>query len=417
MVSAYFKILFKRNFALLWFGQIISQFGDRLTQFALVGLVSKVSMTSSSLAVVMSMAVIPVFIISPISGVYTDRWSKRKTMYTSDLIRAIFILLIPLFFSRFKNLLPIYFLIFLSFSAGRFFIPAKMAFIPEVVNKDRIFMANSLVSTTAMIAAVMGIGWGAIIVEKLGITAAFVLDAITFFISSLAILFITTKEKGKFLPKDIFLIGKDVVANIKKSFLYELKEGIAYIFKSDETRYAFKIYLFLFSYIGALYVVFIRYIQLTLGSITQDLGFVAVSLGAGLFLGSIIYGRAAHKISIKTTINSAIMLSSLFLIFYVVYLKNHPFILVAIPLSVFLGILISPTFIAINALIHKESDHKLLGRIFSGLEFTSHLGFLATMFLASILADIFTPFTIIISIGIIGFFVSLIFILKNDPRT
>ena len=79
----------------MWLGQIVSQFGDRLTQIALVGLVSKATMSSSSLAVVMSLAIIPVFLISPVSGVYIDRWSKRKTMYASDALRGILILAIP----------------------------------------------------------------------------------------------------------------------------------------------------------------------------------------------------------------------------------------------------------------------------------------------------------------------------------
>jgi MFS family permease len=81
-----------------------------------------------------------------------------------------------------------------------------------------------------------------------------------------------------------------------------------------------------------------------------------------------------------------------------------------------LGALISPAFIGITALIHKESDANLLGRIFSGLEFTSHFGFLVAMFVASFLADIFSPFTIVIAIGIIGVFCSLIFMKKHDTR-
>tara|TARA_B100000315_G_scaffold259559_1_gene316066 strand:- start:1315 stop:2556 length:1242 start_codon:yes stop_codon:yes gene_type:complete len=413
MLGQYFKILKKRNFALLWFGQIISQFGDRLTQIALVGLVSRVSDTSLSMAVVMSMAVVPVFIVSPISGVYIDRWDKRKTMYASDFIRGVFILLIPLICMRVSSLTWVYVLIFLSFSAGRFFIPAKMAFIPNIVDSDNIFMANSLVSITATIAAVLGVGIGGIIVEKCGVNLAFIVDALTFFVSALAIFLISTRGPTKFKARDIFNLGKDMVFKVKISFTTDLKEGVKYIFTSDETKYAFKIFLFLFSYIGALYVVFIKFIQIALGSVTKDLGFTAVALGSGLFLGSLAYGRIAHRFSVKKTINAAISLSSLFLIAFVVVLSKFPLLVVAMGLSVILGGLISPAFIGVNALIHKESDAKLLGRIFSGLEFTSHLGFLITMFIASILADIFSPFTIILSIGIIGFFASIIFMIKK----
>ncbi|MBD3263912.1 MAG: MFS transporter [Candidatus Omnitrophica bacterium] len=413
MLSRYLKILRDRKFSLLWLGQIVSQFGDRLTQIALVGLVSKASMSSSSLAFTMSMAIIPVFLISPISGIYIDRWSKRKTMYISDFMRGIFLLLIPFFFLKLNSLMPIYFLIFLSFSAGRFFIPSKMAFIPQVVKKPDIFIANSLISITATIAAILGFGLGGIIVEFFGITSAFILDAATFFISGIFIFLIPVREKGDFIPTDILDIGKEVVDNVKKSFLRELKEGVHYICNSHETKYAFKIFFFLFSYIGGLYVVFIRFIQGVLSSVTSDLGFVVVFLGGGIFFGSLLYGRIAHKFAIRKIINFAVLLASLYLIFFVLTLRAHPFSLYAFFHAFVLGILISPAFIGINALIHKESDESLLGRIFSGLELISHLGFLVSMFLASFLADIFNTFTIIVAIGIIGSIFSLFFILTD----
>lgn len=414
MALKYFKILANRNFFCLWFGQIVSQFGDRLTQIALVGLISQVSMSSSHLALVMSLAIIPVFIISPISGVYTDRWCKRKTMYISDLLRGVLIFLIPLFFLKFKSLAAVYILIFLSFSAGRFFIPAKMAFIPQLAKKEDLFLANSLISITATIAAVIGFGLGGIIVEKWGITTAFSLDAATFFVSALAIFLITTKEKGTFKVGDIIHLGKDVVSEVKQSFIWEFREGIKYIFNSHETKYAFKMSFFLFSYAGGLYVVFIRFIQGVLSSLTTDLGFIAVSLGAGIFLGSLVYGRIAHKFSVKKVINLSLLLTSLYLIFFVISLRVYPYRLYALFLAFVLGMITSPVFIGINALIHKESDQKVLGRIFSGLEFTSHLGFLISMFICSALADFFNPFTIIVSLGIIGFFLSTIFVFTHD---
>jgi len=414
MVLKYFKILAKRNFFCLWFGQIVSQFGDRLTQIALVGLVSRVSMSSSHLALIMSMAIIPVFIVSPISGVYIDRWSKRKTMYISDFLRGLFILLIPIFFLKLKSFAAVYVLIFLSFSAGRFFVPAKMAFIPEISKKEDLFLANSLISITAAIAAVIGFGLGGIIVEKWGVATAFSLDAATFFISALAVFCITTKEKGSFKVGDIIHLGKDVVSEVKRSFVWEFREGVKYIFNSNETKYAFKMFLFLFAYIGGLYVVFIRFIQEVLSSLTTDLGFVTVALGTGIFLGSLVYGRIADKFSVKKVINLSLLITSLYLIFFVVSLRAFPQTLYAIILACVLGIITSPVFVGINALIHKESDQKVLGRIFSGLEFTSHLGFLISMFICSALADFFNPFTIIVSLGIIGFFLSTIFVFTHD---
>jgi len=292
-----------------------------------------------------------------------------------------------------------------------------MALVPYLIEKKDIFLANSLISVTATVAAIFGIGMGGVIVDSFGEATVLYIDAISFFVSALAIVFISVKEKEKFFAEDILRIGKDVVNNVKRSMVRELKEGIKYIFNSHETKYAFKIFLFLYSYIGGLFTVYIAYIQSVLktgdGNV-KAVGFTGIALALGIFLGSLIYGRIAHKFSVKKVINFVIFLASAFLIFFVISVKAYPYFVYAIFLSFVLGLIISPIFIGVNSLIHNESKINLMGRIFSSLEFISHLGFLIAMFISSLMANIFSPFSVIIIIGIIGFLFSLFFIFKND---
>jgi MFS family permease len=407
MKVSYFKILKKRNFFLLWFGQIISQCGDRLTQMALIGLVYKLKPSSSlSLAKIMSLPVVAVFLISPIAGVYIDRWDKRKTMYTSDFLRGIFIAIIPLLAFHFKSIIPIYILIFLSFCMGRFFIPAKMAVIPNLVDKDQTLMANSLVSVTAMIAAVLGFGLGGVIVERFGVEAAFLIDASTFFLSALTIMLMQMEEKAKFNPYDIINLGREAIVKVKRSFAFDIKEGLRYLLGSGHTWYAAKIFFTLFSCLGSLYVVFIVFIQNTFHSVTIDLGWLAVASGLGLFCGSLIYGRVADMGKIRRVINIALIFASSYLVFFVAFLKYHPFKPFALFSCFLLGLISSPLVIGVNTLIHTQSKNNFWGRIFSSLEVLNHFAFIVFMFASSYLAEKFSPFTIIISVGIIIFLFS-----------
>ena len=402
MVYSYINILKKRNFFLLWFGQVISQFGDRLTQMALIGLVYQLKPGSPlGLAKMLSLAIIPVFLISPVSGVYVDRWNKRKTMYASDFLRAIFISLIPFLFFRLDSHISVHILIFLSFCVGRFFIPAKMAMVPFLVKKEELFLANSLISITAMIAAVLGFGLGGVIVEKWGIKAAFYLDALTFFSSSLLVFLMRVREDARFKPIDIIHVGKDAIVKVKNSFIFEAKEGIRYLFNSDDTRYAAKIFFILFASIGSLYTIIIVFIQKTLSTVTSDLGWLAVAAGTGLFFGSIIYGRIGSKFPLRKSTHVFLFLSSIYLVIFTCILRIYPYGFFAFLSCMFLGILSSPIVVAVNTLIHKESDNNFWGRIFSSLEIVIHLAFIIFMFLASYLAEKISPFTIIISVGII----------------
>jgi len=408
MIIPYIHLLKKRNFFLLWISQIISQFGDRLTQMALIGLVYEIMPASSfSLAKVMSIPLIAVFLISPVAGVYIDRWDKQKTMYISDFLRGIFILLIPILMAKFKLMIVLYFLIFLSFCVGRFFIPAKMAIIPSLVGKNEIILANSLISTTAMIAAILGFGVGGVIVEKLGAKMAFFIDSLTFFLSSLLIFSMRLARKGRFNPYDFIDLGKYAIKKVKESVIVEMKEGIKYLFSTEGTFFAAKILFSLFSILGSLYIVFIVFIQKTFSSKTLDLGYLAVAGGVGLFLGSLIYGRVAKAFSLKRTINISLMFSSIYLMFFVALLKLYPFRFFAIFSSLLLGLLSSPIIIAVNSLIHQESKDSFWGRVFSSLEVVVHFAFLLFMFISSYLAEKFGPFTVIVSVGIIVFLFSL----------
>lgn len=411
MLQGYLKLLKRKNFVLLWISQIIAQFGDRLTQMALIGLVYKLHPGSSlGLAKMFSLAIIPVFLISPISGVYVDRWDKRKTMYTSDFLRCLCIFFIPMVVSKFHSMPLVYFLIFLSFCVGRFFIPAKMAVIPSLVEKENFFMANSLVSVTATIAAVLGFGFGGMIVQKWGVERAFFLNAVTFLLSGILIAMMRLQEKSKFDPKDIIDLGKDAIIKVKNSFMFEVGEGLKYILSSKETRYAAKVQFILFALIGSLYTVFIVFIQQTLGTVTFALGWLAVGSGAGLFIGSLLYGKIGSKVSIRKAINLSLFFSSLCLIAFVSLLRVHPHKLFAFISCLILGLVASPVVIAVNTLIHNESENKFWGRIFSSLEVIIHIAFIVFMFAASYLAEIFSPFTIIISVGIITILLSYIFL-------
>lgn len=421
MITPYLKLIKKRNFALLWLSQITSQFGDRLTQLALVAVVGFFFKDSSSLglAVIFSMSVIPIILFSPVTGVYADRWDKRKTMYACDFFRSLLVLLIPLFFLRPGYFPIICILVFISSALGRFFIPSKMAFIPQIAKKSEIFTANTIVATTAISAAVFGVGAGGVIVDSLGLKPAFYLDAATFFASAVFIFFIKQKKEKHFSPNDIVILGRDVVESMRKSFRKELVEGVKYILATDETKYAFRTFLFLFSYLGALSTVYIRFIQDTLGASSEqvsEVAFIVLAVGAGAFLGSLIYGRFGDKIPIKRVINCSTLISSFFLIFLVAWIQHSPKLFSAILLSSCLGILLSPVLVGVNSLIHNTSEKSFLGRIFGSIESISHLGFLVAMFTSSFLADkiyFLNPFTLIISASVIGSVLSIFFMISD----
>lgn len=353
------------------------------------------------IAKILSFTIIPVFLIGPLAGVYVDRWDRRKTMYFCDLLRATLVLLIPLFLFNTQNFLFIYLLIFLIFSIGRFFIPAKLSIIPDLVKKEDLLMANSLVHITGMLAAVLGFGIGGIIVEWLGAKGGFYLDALSFFVSGGLIFLIAFKAATT--PR-FSQVGKEiveVVEVIRKSVFQEIKEGIVYFIKQKEIRFAASIIFLLWSALGAIYVVLIVFVQNILHSATKDLGLLIMFLGSGLFLGSVVYGRFGQRFSHYKSIFASLILSGIMLVVFALALQHYPYFFLAAALTLALGVCISPIMIASNTIVHNISENQMMGKIFSSMEMVMHLGFILFMFISSFLAERIPPGYILVLVGVI----------------
>lgn len=395
------EVLKNRNFFFLWLGQIISQIGDRLGQMALIAFVYfKAPGSTVEIAKILSFTIIPVFLIGPIAGVYVDRWDRRQTMYSCDFLRAVLMLTIPLFLFYTKYMSPIYLIIFVAFSIGRFFIPAKLSIIPDLVENKDLLIANSLVNITGMIAAILGFGISGILVEWWGARSGFYLDALSFFVSG-ALIFLISKKSGASSAIDFREVGKEIVEVIRKSVLAEIKDGILYFIQKKDIRFTAWLTFILWSALGAVYVVLIVFVQKTLHSATKDLGLLIMFLGIGLFLGSLIYGRFGQRISHYKIIFLSLVLSGIMLIVFALVIERYPDFFSAAALSFLLGLLVSPIMIASNTIIHNASDNEMRGKIFSSMEIIMHLGFLLFMFISSILADKFSHVLILVIVGVI----------------
>jgi len=391
------EVLRNRNFFLLWMGQIISQLGDRLGQMALIAFVYlRAPGSTLQIAKILSFTIIPVFIVGPLAGVYVDRWDRRRTMFACDFLRSLLVLAIPLFLFYTKSLAPVYLIIFIAFSIGRFFVPAKLSIIPDLVDKKDLLIANSLVNTAGMIAATLGFGISGVLVEWLGAKSGFYLNSLTFLISGTFIFLISKKFV---VAMDFKKIGQEIMEVIRKSVFQEIKDGVFYFIRKKDIRFTAGIIFALWSALGAVYVVIIVFVQNTLHSTTKDLGLLVMFLGIGLFLGSLVYGRFGQRITHYKVIFASLVLSGIMLDIFALGIYNYPNFAMAALLALCLGLTIAPIMIASNTIIHSVSDNDMLGKIFSSFEIVMHLGFLAFMFISSMLAERFPHLLILVIVG------------------
>ena len=87
-------LLAQRNFAALWWGQLISILGERFTYLALVGLLAEHThqfqdpRSSLLLTLLANLMLAPVLLLSPFTGAWVDRWNLKHVLVISDLLRS-----------------------------------------------------------------------------------------------------------------------------------------------------------------------------------------------------------------------------------------------------------------------------------------------------------------------------------------
>jgi Permeases of the major facilitator superfamily len=412
-------VLKDRNFFCLWMAQIVSNFGDRLTQMALVALIYQNAPGSAiALAKLISFTIIPVFLIGPIAGAWVDRLNKRNVMVISDLLRGVIILAIPLFIMLHQILL-VYLMVFLAFSLSRFFIPSRMAIIPDIVSKDKLLVANTLADTTHMLGNVMGLVVAGILVniKFIGAIGGFYIDAATFFVSAGLIAMIVQRSFVKEVREDLKVTKDALTSSIRKSIFVEIIDGVRYFKQHSKMHFIVSVFFILMAGLGAISCVVIVFIQESFGTATLDLGLIGMFLVVGLLLGTLLYGKFGQKTEKSMTILLSFIATGISVALFAFFVRKYPNIMVSGLLAGLMGMAASPIMVSVNTMTHETMPEEIRGRTFSSLEAVIHLAFLVFMFLAAYLAKYIERFWILMIVGAIFVLCGIIgIVLKKNDR-
>ena len=83
-----------------------------------------------------------------------------------------------------------------------------MSIVPDLVHNEHLLMANSLLTTTGMIAFVLGCSLGGFLVDHVGARGGFIIDAATFFLAGILVFSMARPFPRKF-NQTFFKTGKE----------------------------------------------------------------------------------------------------------------------------------------------------------------------------------------------------------------
>lgn len=154
-----------RDFRRLFAVRLVSQSADGLFQASLIAAVvfsPERQSTTLGFAIATTVIALPFSVLGPFTGVFIDRWSRRRILVVAPWLRAAPALLALLDPSR--HALVFYLGVLWVLSVNRFYLATAVAVVPRLVPTEDLLMANSLSivgGTVALLAGVFVGGWAA----------------------------------------------------------------------------------------------------------------------------------------------------------------------------------------------------------------------------------------------------------------
>ncbi|GCE04475.1 MFS transporter [Dictyobacter aurantiacus] len=176
------------SIAWLWVSQVLSSMGDYLYNLAVIWIAVRTA--GSGAGIVAAAEAASQLVFGLLGGVYADRWDRRAVMVVVDIIRAGTVGLIAIL--ALSGAIQFWELVAAAIiigSLGSLFEPALQASLPTLAGDVPTLQAtNGLMDVTTRLARALGPSMAGLLVLFMPLAQFFTLDAVSYIISSLAIL-------------------------------------------------------------------------------------------------------------------------------------------------------------------------------------------------------------------------------------
>lgn len=417
------SVLKVRSFLFMMASEFFSQFAFNMQNFVFIFIIYAITHSNTAVSGIILSFTVPAVFLSVFTGVFVDRWNKKKVLFLTNLIRGMLLLpfLIP-------NLHPgfIYTLTFLIAVATQFFIPAESAIIPSLVEKRFIISANAIFAFGIYATMFLGYILSGPILLFLGKTYTILFLIILFFAGTFFVLFITPRKKEKALKTDI----EAEIVTAETSFLKEAKEIFSFIRRAKKVLHALMLLTISQGVIFMLAVLAPGYVGTILGVEIENLSWIFIAPAAvGMGIGALLLGSIGKRYEHKWLSSLGFLIAGISLILlpfgsrvtsnhivsainsYLPHVFSITILHIIVVLAAIIGFAISLIFVPSNATIQIETHEKMRGRIYGFLNaLVGAVSFLPVV-LAGGLADLFGVAAVITGLGFIMAITSLLFLI------
>ncbi len=179
----HWSVLRNRNYALLFWGQLISAAGTQMSVVAIAWQVYLLTHSAIALGFIGLVQAIPRLLFSLLGGVFADAFDRRKMLLVIEVTMAILSVILALCtFFHFINMAIIYGVVLIYASVSAFEFPTRQAIIPTLVPREQLPGAVSLSMVMMQLTSVIGPTAGGFAIAFIGVTNTYWIDVISYLV-------------------------------------------------------------------------------------------------------------------------------------------------------------------------------------------------------------------------------------------
>ncbi|MFD2444993.1 MFS transporter [Bacillus sp. CGMCC 1.16607] len=340
----------KKNITLFLSSQTISLFGSALVQYAIMWYVTLTTKSGIMMTVFIICGFIPTFLLSPIAGVWADRFNRKRLIILADALIAVATLLLAIVFLLGYDSTWLLFVMAAVRAIGTGIqTPAVGAILPQIVPKENLTKVNGINGSIQAIIMFVAPLVSAALLTMTSLEIIFFIDVIT---AAIAI----------FTLMNFFNIPAHEKAAEKQttSYFNDLKEGLTYIKNQAFLKKFFLFFAIFFVLMAPAAFLTPLQVTRTFGDEVWRLTAIEIAFSVGMMVGgAIIASWGGFKNKVYTmTFASLLMGVCTFALGIVpnfwIYLLFMAVFGIAMP------VFNTPT----TVLIQEKVDENYLGRIF-----------------------------------------------------
>jgi MFS family permease len=401
------RALSEKPFFNLWIGEVFTQISINIFNFFLILIVFKLTHSNTAVSGVVLSFTIPAIIFGSLAGILVDRWSKKKVLILTNLIRAVLLILLAFYLD---NLFVIYVISFFVAIFTQFFIPAESPMVPLTVKREQLLSANALFGMGIFGSILVAYALSGPLIIFAGTVKTLIILAIMLFVGAIFISIIKVRNEKN---KEVRVMDK------RFNLIKDVKYTLILISKTKEISHS--IFFISASQVIILILATIApgYANQVLGINVEEFPLIFVAPAAlGMIVGAIVLVNIFHSHAKQKIITTGIFISGIAMLLlpygskvasrdfiYTInsYLPNFldvTILHIMAFLAFVLGAANSLIFVPANTIIQEKTTDEFRGKIYGLLNSIAGAFSLVPIIIVGGLSDLVGVGNVVTGIGV-----------------